>query len=75
MPYNPDFHKRTRNIRRRHHFAWECAEEVDITVHWVPGEENPADILTKPVAGSRLPTLRHQAGMTAFQGFFKKNLN
>ena len=35
----------------------------EISVHWVPGDENPADMLTKPVPGSRLATLKYQAGM------------
>jgi len=26
----------------------ERVEEGDITVHWVPGEDNPADMLTRP---------------------------
>ena len=65
LSYNPDFHKRTKHIRRRHHFVRECAEEGDITVHWVSGDKNPADMLTKPVPGPRLTTLKHQAGMTA----------
>ena len=33
-------------------------------MHWVPGDENPADMLTKPVPGSRLTMLKGQAGMT-----------
>ena len=51
----------------------ECAEG-DITVYCVvsvycvPGEENPADMLTKPLAGPRLKTLRQQAGMAEVQG-------
>ena len=64
MAYNPDFHKRTKHIRRRHHFVRECAEEGDLTVHWIPGDENPADMLTKPVTGARLQELRELAGMT-----------
>jgi len=54
LSYNPDFHKRTKHIRRRHHFVRECTAERDLTVHWVLGEENPADMLTKPVTGVRL---------------------
>ena len=46
LSYNPDFQKRTKHIRRRHHFVRECVTEGDITVHWVPGESNPADMLT-----------------------------
>ena len=42
-PYKSDFHKRTKHIRGRHHFVRECADEGDITVHWVPGDDNPAD--------------------------------
>ena len=63
LAYNPDFHKRTKHIRRRHHFVRECAEEGDITVHWIPGDENPADMLTKPLTGKRLSSLKTLAGM------------
>ena len=63
LAYNPDFHKRTKHIRWRHHFARECVEEGDITVHWVPGDENPADMLTKPVTGKKLAALKVLAGM------------
>jgi len=63
LSHNPDFHRRTKHIRRRHHFVWQCAEEGDITVHLVPGDESPADMLTKPVPGSRLEQLKQRAGM------------
>ena len=61
---NPDFHRRTKHIRRRHHFIRECAAEGRVTVHWVPGHENPADILTKVVTGPRLTELKSILGMT-----------
>jgi len=63
LAYNPDFHKRTKYIRRRPHFVRECAEKGDITVHWVPGDENPADMLTKSVTGKKLAALEVLAGM------------
>jgi len=65
LSYNLDFHRRTKHIWRRHHFVRECMDDGDISVHWVPGEENPADMLTKPVTGKRLEELKKQAGMTA----------
>jgi len=65
LSYNPDFHRRTKHIWRRHHFVKECVDDGDISVHWVPGENNPADMLTKPVTGKRLEELKKQAGMTA----------
>jgi len=67
LTYNPDFHKRTKLIRR-HHFVIEYAEEGDITVHWVPGDENPVDMLTKPVRGKKLAALKVLAGMRTTTG-------
>jgi len=64
LSYNPDFHRRTKHIRQRHHFVRECVDDGDISVHWVPGENNPADMLTKPVTGKRLEELKKRAGMT-----------
>ena len=61
---NPDLHKRTKHIHRRHHFVRECVEEGEIIVHWVRGDDNPTNILTKPVVGSRLSALKELAGCT-----------
>jgi len=36
-------------------------------VHWILSEENPADILNKPVTRARLSALKNLAGMTAAQ--------
>jgi len=60
---NPDFHRRIKHIRRRHYFIRECAGEGSIKVHWIPGSENPADVLTKVVIGSRLTELKGALGM------------
>lgn len=59
----PDFHRRTKHIRRRHHFARECVNEGDLKVEWIAGEDNPADILTKPVTGKRFTMLKRLVGM------------
>jgi len=60
---NPDFHRRTKHIRRRHHFIRECAVNGSVTVHWVPEQENPADVLTKVRAGPRLNELKGALGI------------
>ena len=63
LSYNPDYHRQTKHIRRRHHFIRECVENKELTVHWVPGNENPADMLTKPLDTSRIRELKVRAGM------------
>ena len=60
----PDFHRRTKHIRRRHHFARECVQEGDLVVQWISGERNPADLLTKPIVGTRFTELKRLAGMS-----------
>ena len=64
LSYNPDYHRKTKHIQRRHHFVRECVEANELTVHWVPGEDNPADMLTKPVETSRLQDLKQKSGMS-----------
>jgi len=51
LSYNLDFHRRMKHIWRRHHFVREYVDDGDISVHWVLEENNPADMLTKPVIG------------------------
>jgi len=46
---NPEFHGRTKHIPIRHHFIREAVERGDVTPIWIPGRENPADLLTKPL--------------------------
>ena len=65
---NADFHRRTKDIRRQHHFIRECAAEGSVTVHWVPGHEDPADILTKAVTGARSTESKEGLGMRKLEG-------
>ena len=44
------FHARTKHIDIRYHFIREAVEDAKINVKYVPTEENPADIFTKPLA-------------------------
>lgn len=61
---NPDFHKRTKHIRRQHHFIRECVTNGELLVKWIAGTDNPADMLTKPVTGTKFTTLKKMIGMT-----------
>jgi len=47
---NPEFHSRTKHINIRHHFIRECVERGEVVPDWIPGKDNPADLLTKPLA-------------------------
>lgn len=60
---NLDFHKRTKHIRRRHSFLTECVGEGDLEFRWIMGEENPADMLTKPVPAAHFFKLMGLPGM------------
>jgi hypothetical protein len=43
------FHMRTKHINIQYHFIREAVEDTKINVKYIPTEENPADIFTKPL--------------------------
>jgi len=55
---NPVHHARTKHFDIRHHFVRDAVENGDITVNYVPSNENPADILTKALSRDK-----HAAGL------------
>jgi len=60
---NPNFHRRTKHICRRHQFIRECPGYGSVTVHWLSGQENPADELTQVIAGPMLNAIKEALGM------------
>jgi hypothetical protein len=46
---NPRFHQRVKHIDIRYHFLRDLVEKGEVKIHYVPSEENLADILTKPL--------------------------
>jgi hypothetical protein len=60
---NPEFHARTRHIDIRHHYIRELVTNHTITTEWIPGAENPADMLTKALHGPHLQKLRLASGV------------
>lgn len=44
---NPEFHKRTKHIDVRYHFIREKYEDKEFELHFVPSDEQLADIFTK----------------------------
>ena len=49
LSYNPEHHKRTKHIDRRHFFIREMVEAGRIVVPFVRSADNLADFFTKPL--------------------------
>ena len=49
LAYNPEHHKRTKHIERRHFFVREAVERGEIRVPFVRTDDNLADFFTKPL--------------------------
>jgi hypothetical protein len=62
---NPVQHSRTKHIDIRHHFLRDCVESEVVSLSFIPTENQLADILTKPLNGSKLESHRKAIGVCA----------
>ena len=46
---NPEFHARTKNINIKIHWVREVISSGNVSVYWIKGEDNVADVFTKPL--------------------------
>jgi hypothetical protein len=60
---NPVQHSRTKHIDIRHHFLRDLVESEVVYFSFIPTENQLADILTKPLDGSRFESLRKAIGV------------
>jgi hypothetical protein len=60
---NPVQHSRTKHIDIRHHFICDLVKSRDVALMFIPIENQLADILTKPLDGSRFESLRKAIGI------------
>lgn len=56
---NPEFHKRTKHIDVRYHFAREKIQEGLFDLEYVTTKEQQADIFTKPLLKEQFCYLRN----------------
>lgn len=54
------FHPRTKHIDVRHHFVRDLISQEKLKLTYIPTNEMPADVLTKP-----LPSIRHHQCVAA----------
>jgi hypothetical protein len=62
---NPVQHSRTKHIDIRNHFLRDLVESEVVSLSFIPTENQLADILTKPLDGSRFESLRKAIGVCA----------
>jgi hypothetical protein len=60
---NPVQHSRTKHIDIRHHFLRDLVESEVASLSFIPTDNKLADILTKPLDGSRFESLRKAIGV------------
>lgn len=63
---NPIFHGRSKHIVIRYHFIRECVERGEIVIEHVPGDQQRADILTKPLSTVKFEQMRKLLGVKDF---------
>ena len=57
------YHERTKHIDTWYHYIRECVSEGAVEVKHVSTNEQPADILTKPLGRIRFAEMRRQLGV------------
>ena len=60
---NPIRHSRTKNIYIRYHFLCDHVQISDISLEFLDTNNQPTDILTKPLNEERLNFIKHKLGM------------
>jgi len=60
---NPVQHSRTKHIDIRHHFIRDLVESWVVSLSSIPTDNQLADILTKPLDGSKFESLRKVIGV------------
>ena len=60
---HPEHQSTMKHVHRAYHWIREQVEQQMIAVHHVPGDENPADIFTKPLGRVKFTKFRDMLGL------------
>ena len=60
---NPEFHNRTKHINIHYHFLRHKVESGDITLDYMPTNDQPADVLTKGLAREKHEKFSKEMGL------------
>lgn len=60
---NPIFHAKTKHIEAKHHFIRERVLEGEISLKYIHTDDNPADLLTKPLLRQKFELHRESMGV------------
>ena len=60
---NPIQHSHTKHIEVRHHFICDHVEKSNITLSFIPTENQLVDIYTKPISPDHFAYIRMELGM------------
>jgi len=60
------FHARTKHIDIRYHFICEAVSDRKMEIHYVPSNENLADIMTKALGRTQFEKFVKMLGLRAF---------
>jgi hypothetical protein len=60
---NPEHQSAMKHVHRAYHWIRDQVERKQIVVSHVPGDENPADIFTKPLASPKFAKFRSMLGL------------
>src|SRR5216684_9113996 len=63
LAHNPEFHNRTKHVNIQHHFLREKVEDGEISLEYLPTNEQPADLLTKGLGCEKHETFTKMIGL------------
>jgi hypothetical protein len=66
LVYNPEFHQRTKHIDVKFHHIRDMQIQQEISIQYIPTENQLADALTKNLDHQKLSKFKHSIGMCSF---------